>query len=190
MTLVTGQLLTAARTALVFSILLGIGYPLLLLGVGRLGLERQAHGTLLDEGGRVVGSALIAQEFDGAEWFQPRPSASGYDAQASGGTNAGPNDAELAAAIERRRAEIADRDGVPPSLVPPDAITSSGSGLDPSISPGYARIQVDRVARARRLPTERVGRLVEAHVLGRTWGFLGQPRVNVVELNLALRELG
>lgn len=183
------QLLTAARAVVVLTVLLGIGYPLLLLGVGRLGLEHQAYGSLLVENGQVVGSSLIGQPFDGVEWFQPRPSAGDYDALASGGTNAGPNDRELAATVHQRRIMIAERDRVAPDMVPADAITSSGSGLDPYISPAYARIQVDRVAAARRLPADRVRQLVEQHAVGRAVGFLGQPRVNVVELNLALQRL-
>lgn len=184
------QLLTAVRTLLVLTVLLGIGYPLLILGVAQLGLQRQAHGSLLtDSTGRVVGSALIGQQFDGDQWFQPRPSAGEYDALASGGTNTGPSDGELAATIEQRRTAIAHRDGVSESLVPADAVTSSASGLDPDISPAYAFLQVDRVARARGLPVQHVRRIVEDYLADRSWGFLGQPRVNVVELNLALQRV-
>lgn len=184
------QLLTAVRTLLVLTVLLGIGYPLVILGIAQLGLQRQAHGSLLaDSSGRVVGSALIGQQFDGDQWFQPRPSAGEYDALASGGTNAGPNDGELAATVAQRRTTIADREGVPEDQVPADAVTSSASGLDPDISPAYAVLQVDRVARARGLPVRQVRRLVEEHLTRRSWGFLGQPRVNVVELNLALQRL-
>lgn len=184
------QLLTAVRTLLVLTVLLGIGYPLAILGIAQLGLQRQAHGSLLtDSAGQVVGSKLIGQQFDGDQWFQPRPSAGEYDPLASGGTNAGPSDGELAATVEQRRAAIADREGVSKDMVPADAVTSSASGLDPDISPAYALLQVDRVARARGLPVQQVRRLVEDHLAGRSWGFLGQPRVNVIELNLALQRL-
>lgn len=184
------QLLTAVRVLLVLTVLLGIGYPLLILGAAQLGLSHQAQGSLVaDSSGRVVGSSLIGQSFAGDGWFQPRPSVSGYDALSSGGSNKGPSDAALAATIEQRRQQIAARDGIEADQVPADALTSSASGLDPDISPASAESQVDRVARVRGLPAEQVRRLVEEHIEPRSWGFLGQPRVDVVELNLALREL-
>lgn len=184
------QLLTAVRVLLVLTVLLGIGYPLLILGAAQLGLSHQAQGSLVaDSSGRVVGSSLIGQSFAGDGWFQPRPSVSGYDALSSGGSNKGPSDAALVATIEQRRQQIAARDGIEADQVPADALTSSASGLDPDISPAYAESQVDRVARVRGLPAEQVRRLVEEHIEPRSWGFLGQPRVDVVELNLALREL-
>lgn len=182
------QLATALKCVLVLTVVLGIGYPLLVLGVGQLGLQRQAAGSLITTDGRVVASSLIGQGFTGDEWFQPRPSGGDYGL-ASGGSNAGPNDAELVATVEQRRSEIARRDGVRPAQVPPDAVTASGSGLDPFISPAYAFVQVDRVARVRGLPPDRVQALVEQHVTPRTLGFLGQPRVNVVQLNLDLQGL-
>lgn len=185
------QLLTAVRALLVLTVLLGIGYPLLMVGVGQLALPQQAHGSLVsDRSGQVVASSLIGQSFTADQWFQPRPSAGGYDPLASGGTNTGPSDGELAATIQQRRAAIARRDGVSPAQVPADAVTSSASGLDPQISPAYAVLQVDRVARARGLPAQQLRRLVDQHTLPRSWGFLGQSRVNVVELNLALQQLG
>ena len=183
------QLVTALKCVLVLTVLLGIGYPLLVLGVGQLGLSRQAEGSLVTADGRVVASRLIGQSFEGAQWFQPRPSAGDYDGLASGGSNAGPNDSELVATVAQRRITIASRDGVPATEVPADAVTASGSGLDPFISPAYALIQVDRVARARDLPADRVRGLVEQHLSPRTLGFLGQPRVNVVQLNLDLQAL-
>lgn len=184
------QLLTALKTVLVLTVVLGVLYPLLVLGLGRLGLSHRADGSLITVDGQVVGSRLIGQAFDGDQWFQPRPSASDYDAQASGGSNTGPNDPELVTAIAERRATIARRDGVPPAEVPADAVTASASGLDPFISPAYAELQVDRVARIRGVPADRVRLLVQQHTTGRTLGFLGEPRVNVVELNLALQGLG
>lgn len=183
------QLLTGLRTLLVLTVILGIGYPALVLGVGRLGFEHQRHGSLVSRDGQVVGSTLIGQRFDGDRWFQPRPSVADYDGLASGGTNTGPTDGELAATIQQRRAEIARRDGVPADAVPADALTASGSGLEPFISPEYARQQVNRVARSRQQPVDRVRAIVDGQVQGRALGFLGEPRVNVVELNLGLERL-
>lgn len=183
------QILTAVKAVLVLTVILGVLYPLVMLGVGQAGLPRQAQGSLITSNGQVVASALIGQSFDGDRWFQPRPSAGDYDALASGGTNAGPNDGELAATIDQRRRDIAARDGVAAQDVAPDAVTASGSGLDPFISPGYAEQQVQRVATVRSIPTDRVQALVAEHAQGRALGFLGQPRVNVVELNLALQQL-
>ena len=183
------RLVTAVKCLLGLTVVLGIGYPLLVLGAGQLGLSRQAEGSLVTSDGRVVASRLIGQDFAGDEWFRPRPSAGDYDGPASGGSNAGPNDAELVTAVQQRRAAIAARDGVRPAEVPADAVTASGSGLDPFITPAYALLQVDRVARVRDLPADRVRVLVEQHVTARTLGFLGQPRVNVVELNLDLQGL-
>jgi K+-transporting ATPase KdpC subunit len=183
------QLVTALKCLLLLTVVLGIGYPLLVLGVGQLGLSRQAEGSLVTTDGRVVASRLIGQDVTGDQWFQPRPSANDYDGLASGGSNLGPNDTELVATVQQRRAEIATRDGVPAAEVPADAVTASGSGLDPFISPAYAFLQVDRVARSRDLPADRVRALVERHVTPRTLGFLGQQRVNVVELNLDLQSV-
>ena len=122
-------------------------------------------------------------------WFQTRPSAVDYDGLGSAASQLGPNNPDLITSIEERRAAIAAFEGVPPGAVPPDALTGSGSGLDPEISPAYAAIQVARVARTRGLDQARVQELVKEHTSGRTLGFLGEPRVNVVELNRALAEL-
>ncbi len=179
------QLWTGLRAVVVLTILLGIAYPVAIWLVG-FALPSQANGSLIESDGRVVGSSLIGQTFEGAEWFQPRPSAGDYDALASAGSNAGPNDPDLAAEIAQRRAEVAKADGVPESAVPPDAVTAGGSGLEPYISPEYAELQVARVARERKLPAAEVERLVGEHTEGRILGFLGEPRVNVVTLNQAL----
>ncbi len=188
----------AARLTLVLTVVLGVLYPLLITGVGQFALEPQADGSLVRGGsGTVVGSRLIGQSFTSADgtplpqYFQPRPSAagSGYDAAASGGSNLGPESAELVTAIRQRRRAIAEFNHVPPSSVPPDAVTASGSGLDPDISPAYAAIQVERVARARDLSPDTVRRLVAEHTHGRDLGYLGNPRVNVLTLNLALDRL-
>jgi len=180
------QLLTGFRALVVLTVLLGIAYPVAVWGIGQAAFSDQADGSLIVRDQHVVGSTLIGQTFDGDTWFASRPSAADYDALASAGSNAGPSDPDLIAGIQRSRAEIAQRDGVPAADVPPDAVTASASGLDPYISPAYAEIQVDRVARARGLSRERVTALVAAHTDGRILGFLGEPRVNVLELNLAL----
>lgn len=189
------QLLAGLRALLIFTVLLGIAYPLVVWGIGRVAFPGQSQGSLVVRDGQVVGSALVGQSFapeggDATQWFQPRPSAGDYDALASAGSNAGPKSEDLAAAIEERRAEVAEREGVDPASVPGAALTASASGLDAEISPAYAALQVDRVARARGLTADEVGGLVAEHTKGRTLGFLGQPRVNVVTLNLALAGTG
>jgi len=188
---------TGLRIMLVFTFVLGVVYPLVITGVGQLVFPGQANGSLLkNTDGQVVGSKLIGQSFADAagrplpRYFQPRPSAAGdgYDAANSGGTNQGPEDPDLIAAITERRAQIAAFNGVAPADVPPDALTASASGLDPDISPAYARLQVDRVARARGLAPDRVRALVDEYTSAPDLGYIGQARVNVVALNLALDE--
>ncbi|MFZ2013187.1 MAG: potassium-transporting ATPase subunit KdpC [Nocardioides sp.] len=175
---------------LAFTVVLGLGYPLLMTGVGQVVLHDQANGSIVQLQGNDVGSSLIGQEFTGAQWFHSRPSAASYDALASGGTNLGPNSSMLLKDVRKARAQVALDNGVAPGAVPPDAVTSSGSGLDPHISPAYADLQVARVARARGLSVADVQRLVDEHTQGRVLGFLGEPRVNVLELNLALAQAG
>ncbi|RAG87048.1 potassium-transporting ATPase subunit C [Streptacidiphilus pinicola] len=197
--------LTGLRLLLVFTVICGIAYPLLITGIGELIFPGQANGSQVRLNGRVVGSSLLGQNFTlrridpkapsvpDPRWFQPRPSAAGadgYDPTASGASNLGPNDTGLTKTVQARRLAIALFDGVRPSSVPPDAVTGSGSGLDPDISPAYAYEQVNRVAHSRRLPVATVRALVADHVDGRVLGFLGQQRVNVVALNLALARLG
>lgn len=184
---------TAVRITLVLTVLLGIVYPLLITGIGQLAMPAQSNGSVIRHtDGTIAGSALIGQSFADAEgdplprYFQPRPSAADYDTLASGGSNLGPESPQLIAAVRARREQVAAFDGVAPSAVPVDALTASASGLDPHISPAYAGIQVRRVADARGLSLGEVRRLVAAHTTGRDLGFLGEPRVNVVELNLAL----
>jgi K+-transporting ATPase ATPase C chain len=192
------QLGTALRAMVVATVVLGLGYTLLVTGVGQLVLPHQADGSRLTVDGQVVGSSLLGQSFvdaDGAalpEWFQSRPSAAGdgWDAGASSGSNLGPENEDLIAAIEERRTAVAEADGVDPEAVPVDALTASGSGLDPHISPEWARQQVDRVAAARSLSADEVAALVEEHVRGRALGYIGEPTVDVLELNAALAGLG
>lgn len=188
----------ALRAMIVFTLVLGVAYTALVTAIGQFALPAQANGSLVhDAAGTAVGSSLIGQRFadgDGAplpEWFQPRPSAAGdgYDGGASSGSNLGPENPDLVAAVEERRTRVAVSDEVAESEVPADAVTASASGLDPHVSPAYARLQVARVAAARGLPEAEVARLVEAHVRGRDLGYLGDETVNVLELNLALARL-
>lgn len=190
---------TGLRIMLILIVILGIAYPLLVLGVGQLVFPGQANGSLVRAAdGRVAGSSLLGQRFSGADgsplpqYFQPRPSAAGggYDPMASGGSNLGPESAELVEQIELRRSQVAEFNGVSEAAVPVDAVTASGSGLDPHISVEYARLQVPRVAAARDLPLDRVETAVDAATVGRDLGIWGEPSVNVVELNLALDEVG
>ncbi len=186
------QALVALRFLLAMTLVLGIAYPLLVLGIGQLAANSAANGSLVtDRNGVVVGSDLIGQQFDGPEWFAGRPSAAGdgYDAMSSGGSNLAADSPDLVALIEQRRAEIAAMNGVDPAAVPPDALTASASGLDPHISPAYAELQVSRVADARGLTAGQVQDLVRANTEGRTLGFIGEERVNVLQLNLALQRL-
>ena len=188
----------ALRAMLVFTLALGVGYTLLVTGIGQLALPWQANGSIVTTGDEPVGSALIGQSFTDAdgdalpEYFQSRPSAAGdgYDGGASSGSNLGPENPDLIAAIEERRVAIAELEGVDVSEVPADAVTASASGLDPHISPAYAQLQVARVADARGLDEADVRRLVDAHLQQRDLGYLGEARVNVLELNLALDALG
>jgi potassium-transporting ATPase KdpC subunit len=184
------QTLAGLWLLLAFTLVLGLGYPLLMTAVGRVAFHHQADGSLVQVQGKDVGSSLIGQEFTGARWFHCRPSAAGYDALASAGSNLGPNSPDLLHAVREARARVALQNGVSPAEVPPDAVTSSGSGLDPHISPAYADLQVARVARARGLSVAEVQKLVDQHTQGRILGFLGEPRVNVLLLNLALAQAG
>jgi K+-transporting ATPase ATPase C chain len=188
----------AVRAMLIFTLVLGVAYTLVVTGIGQLALPAQANGsTIAGADGDTVGSTLIGQSFTDAdgeplpEWFQSRPSAAGdgYDAGASSGSNYGPENDDLITAIEERKAQVAEFNGVSPADVPADAVTSSGSGLDPHISPEYARLQVARVAEARELPATEVAELVESRIQARDLGYLGEPTVNVLQLNLALAEL-
>ena len=189
----------ALRTLLVLTVITGLLYPLLVTAVGAVALRGRADGSLISSGGQPVGSALIGQPFTDAKgvalprWFQTRPTAypdSPYDGAASAASNLGPDNADLLKTVQQRRAAVAAANGVPPADVPSDALTASGSGLEPYISPAYAALQVDRVARARNLPVDRVRALVAANTAGRQLGFLGEPRVNVVTLNAALAHTG
>ena len=197
MTLVAKQYGVALRALLVLTVILGIAYPLAMTGVGQLAFGAQANGSVVKVGDKTVGSSLIGQNFTDAkgnplpQYFQPRPSAAGdgYDANASSGSNLGPNNPDLIKAIKERRAQVAAFNQVAPSAVPADALTASGSGLDSDISVAYADLQVRRVAQARGLSPDTVQHLVETMTKGRTLGVLGEPRVDVLELNVAVNAL-
>jgi K+-transporting ATPase ATPase C chain len=186
------QLRPALLVAAVLLVITGLVYPGAVTGAAQLLFPRQANGSLVVVQGRVVGSALIGQRFAGAGYFHPRPSAAGagYDDTLSGGTNLGPTSARLADTLIAGAVDSAVRlDGAVRGRIPSDLVTSSGSGLDPHLSPASAALQVARVARARGLPEAVVRALVARHTEGRTFGLLGEPRVNVLLLNLGLDSL-
>ena len=183
------QSLAGLRLLLVMTVLLGVAYPTAVWAAGQAFGDR-ADGSPVRLDGEVVGSRLLGQQFEGDEWFLSRPSANDHDTLASGPSNLGPLNTDLIASIEERKAEVAAREGVEESAVPADAVTASGSGLDPHISPAYARLQAPRVAEANGLPLEEIERLVDDSTDGRGLGFLGEPGVNVLELNLAVAAAG
>jgi potassium-transporting ATPase KdpC subunit len=206
------QYLAALRTLLALTVIFGLAYPLVMTGVAQVAFHGNANGSLVHRDGKVVGSDLIGQAFtkpvlvngkpkkdaDGnpvvepdPKYFQSRPSAAGlgYDPLSTSASNLGPENKDLIAAMKERRTTAAKLDGVPPSSVSPAALQASGSGLDPHISPAYAREQVARIAQVRGLSDAQVRQLVDDHVQSRPLGFLGEPRVNVLELNLALDAL-
>jgi potassium-transporting ATPase KdpC subunit len=192
------QLRPAVLAVLLLTVLTGVAFPILLFAIGRPLFPHQAAGSLIRRDGVVIGSELIGQEFDRPEYFHSRPSAAGngYDGTASGGTNLGPNNPKLKEGakdfpgIEQLAREYRRQNGLLPSaVIPIDAVTRSASGLDPDISPANAALQVARVARARHLSEETVRSLLAKHTRGPQFGFLGDPRVSVLEVNLALDQL-
>ena len=183
------QLAPAVIVFLALTLLVGVAYPLAVTGLAQLAFPHRADGSLVERDGQVVGSRLVGQAFAGARYFHPRPSAAGegYDAMASAASNLGPTNPELVRQVRARRAAYRRDNGLRPvQQVPVDAVTASGSGLDPHISVANARLQATRVARARGLALDDVLALVASHTDGRSLGFLGEPGVNVLELNLAL----
>jgi potassium-transporting ATPase KdpC subunit len=195
------QHVAALRGLLLFTILCGIIYPVVMVGVAQVAFRNQANGSLVSYHGRVVGSSLLCQEFTDArgnplpQYFQPRPSTAansavktdyGCDPLFSGASNLGPSNPVLVQDIRQRQQQIAKFDHVAISAIPADAVTTSASGLDPYISPQNAAIQVDRVAAARHVSPAAIMALVRQYTKGRTLGFLGEPRVTVLTLNIAL----
>lgn len=183
------QLVPAVMMTLVLCVLTGFVYPSVVTALAQLVFPRQANGSLVTVNGRIVGSALIGQTFVRPEYFHPRPSAAGagYDAAASSGRNKGPTDARLADTLLVASVDsVVAVDQAVRGAIPSDMVTSSASGLDPHISPANAYLQVARVAKARGLETARVRALLDSHVEGRQFGLFGEPRVNVLLLNIAL----
>jgi potassium-transporting ATPase KdpC subunit len=181
------NILIAIWMTLATTVLLGIVYPLVVTGLAQLLFPRQANGELMEANGKVIGSKMIGQPFTSAQYFYSRPSAAGpagYDPTQSTGSNLGPTNQALISRVDASVKQLqADNPGQP---IPADLVTASGSGLDPDISPAAAEFQVPRVARERGMTQDEVRALVKKHTEGRQWGFLGEPRVNVLELNLDL----
>src|SRR5271165_6263531 len=182
------NLITAVLMTIATTVLLGIVYPLIVTGLAQLIFPKQANGQLIrGNDGAVVGSRLIGQPFSGPGYFHSRPSAAGaagYDATASTGSNLGPTNAQL---ITRVNGDVTRVQAENPGVsVPVDMVTTSASGLDPDITPASAQFQIRRVALERKTPEAEIEKLVQEHTANRQWGFLGEPRVNVLELNLAL----
>jgi potassium-transporting ATPase KdpC subunit len=187
----------AVLATLVLAVITGLAYPLAITGIAQVAFKGKADGSLVHADGRVVGSSLIGQEWKGPQWFHGRPSAISepYDASTSSGSNLGPLSQELADQLGQRIEDIMQLEGpyhpdLKPSDVPVDLVTASASGLDPDISVAAANFQAPRIAAARGIPLDEVERLIGEHTEGRTLGVLGEPRVNVLELNLALEGLG
>ena len=181
--------LQSIRMLIVMTLITGVAYPLLVTGVAQVAFRHQANGSLVEKDGKVLGSALIGQPFTDAKYFWSRPSATSpmpYNGAASSGSNQGPTNPALKDAVEGRVKALRDAGGDASKPVPVDLVTASGSGLDPHISPAAAEYQIPRISKARGIPEERIRDLVRAHTQGRQLGILGEPRVNVLELNLAL----
>lgn len=183
------ELLLALRFTLVTTLIFGLIYPLGVTGLSNLLFPKQAAGSLIEKNGRTIGSKLIGQPFTSDKYFHSRPSAAGngYDASASSASNLAPTNQAL---VDRVKSDVAKlQQENPGAAIPADLVTASGSGLDPEISPASADFQIPRVAKARGLSADSIKALVARHTLGRTWGIFGEPRVNVLELNLDLDSL-
>jgi len=181
--------LQSIRALLVLTVLTGFAYPLAVTGISQLGFARQANGSLIEKDGKVLGSRLIGQPFSDAKYFWSRPSATSpmpYNGAASSGSNQGPTNPALKEAVEGRVKALREAGADPTKPVPVDLVTASGSGLDPHISPAAAEYQVARVAKARNIAEDKLRELVQKHTEGRQLGILGEPRVNVLMLNLEL----
>jgi potassium-transporting ATPase KdpC subunit len=180
------NLMIAVRFTLVTTVLFGLGYPLVVTGLSQWIFPKQANGSLIERNGQVVGSRLIGQGFSGDGYFHPRPSAAGngYDPLASGGSNLGPTNQALVTRVQQDVAKWQQEN--PGTPIPSDLVTTSGSGLDPDISPASAEFQVARIAKARGMSAEEVRKIVAKHTKPRQYGIFGEARVNVLELNLDL----
>ncbi|MFJ1731689.1 potassium-transporting ATPase subunit KdpC [Streptomyces sp. NPDC088254] len=186
----------ALRMLLVLTVVTGIAYPLLVTGIGQALFNDKANGSMVEVDGKEVGSSLIGQSWNqpgtdkpDPKWFQGRPSNSGYDPLTTGSSQLGAGDPTLVKNVKAAKQQVAEFNGVPESEVPKDAVTGSSSAIDPHISPEYADLQVKRVAGNNGLTAAQVQKLVDEHTDGRTLGFMGEPHVNVLELNIALQEL-
>jgi K+-transporting ATPase ATPase C chain len=181
------QLWAAVKLLLAITLIVGVGYPLVVTGIAQVAFADKADGSFVERDGKVVGSSLLGQAFTGAQWFRPRPSAADYDALASGGTNLGPTNPDLIDTVAQRVEQYRKANGLPANAkVPVDAVTSSGSGLDPHISEANANLQAARVAEARGLSLQQVRQLISDNTDEPSLGIFGQPGVNVLQLNLAL----
>jgi potassium-transporting ATPase KdpC subunit len=184
------DLRTAIIAFIVFTAVTGLAYPYAITGIAQTVFHRQANGSLVEQNGQTVGSSLVGQSFTGAAYFHPRPSAAGadgYDGSSSSGSNLGPSSQVLATRVAGDVQKVRDENGLAADAkVPVDAVTTSASGLDPHISPAYAELQIPRVAQARGMSEEAVRKLAEKYTDGSTLGVLGEPRVNVPRLNIAL----
>jgi K+-transporting ATPase ATPase C chain len=181
----------ALLAVVVLAVLTGLVYPLVMTGIAQVAFKDKAAGSIVDVNGRPVGSSLIGQQWKGPEWFYGRPSAVDYDASTSSGSNYGPRSRDLADAIRERAKAIIELEaqyhvGLTTAGIPVDLLTASSSGLDPNITPAAARFQAPRIAAVRGITLDQVLALIDEHTEGRTFGVLGEPRVNVLELNLAL----
>ncbi len=187
------HLWNSLKMLIVMTVFMGLIYPLVMTAIGQIVFPEQANGSMIRINGKLVGSKLIGQNFTSDKYFWPRPSAIGYNPLPSGGSNYGPTSDTLKKLVELRRSEFIRLNGLSPNTkVPPDMLYASGSGLDPDISPESAELQIDRVARARgfdSLQTVELQKLVKSHIVKPQLGFLGDPRVNVLELNIALDSL-
>jgi K+-transporting ATPase ATPase C chain len=185
------QLRAAIVAVVVLTILTGVIYPLVVTGIAQLVFPHQANGSLIEDDGKVLGSSLIGQAFDDPKYFWGRPSATNppYDGGNSGASNLGPTNPDLIKNVQARIDALKKEDPDNKEPIPVDLVTASGSGLDPHISPAAAEYQVPRVARVRGRKPDELRKLIAEHTEGRTFGFLGEPRVNVLELNLALDKL-
>lgn len=186
--------LRALIATLLLAAITGIAYPLVMTGIGQVAFAHDANGSMVDVNGQPVGSALIGQQWTGTQWFYGRPSAVQDNAATSSGTNLGPRSQQLSQDIAARAAAILKVEspytpGLTVADIPVDLVTASGSGLDPDISVVAARFQAPRIASVRGLPLDQVMTLIDAHTKQKTLGFLGEPRVNVLELNVALQEV-